>query len=143
MNKSKALCVKITTTSNIIIIIIIYLSTYLSIYLYLSMSVCLFLLINKQTNKLTCWITGSIIHSSVLVPFFFALRCAPEDWAPRGKKWVQYKKGLMHDNVLLISFTTKPRIQNANVSQKTGTEKNTSMKCGKSVRKLHGSEAWW
>ena len=51
--------------------------------------------------------------------------------------------GLMHDDVLLISFTIKPHIQNANVSQRTGTEKNTSMKCGKGVQKLHGNEAWW
>ena len=29
----------------------------------------------------------------------------------------------MHDDILLISFTTKPRIQNANVSQRTGIEK--------------------
>ena len=50
--------------------------------------------------------------------------------------------GLMHDAVLLINFTTKPHIQNANVSQRIGIEKNTSMKCGKSVQKLHGSEAW-
>ena len=49
----------------------------------------------------------------------------------------------MHDDVLLISFPTKPHIQNANVSQRTGIEKNTSMKCGKSVKKLHGSEMWW
>ena len=32
----------------------------------------------------------------------------------------------MHDDVLLISLTTKPRIQNANVSQRSGIEKNTS-----------------
>ena len=50
--------------------------------------------------------------------------------------------GLMHDNVLLISFTTKPHIQNANVSQRTGIEKNASMKCGKSAQKLHGNDAW-
>ena len=49
----------------------------------------------------------------------------------------------MHDDVLLISFTTKPHIQNANVSQRTGIEKNTSIKCGKSVQKLHGNETWW
>ena len=45
----------------------------------------------------------------------------------------------MHDDILLISFTTKPHIQNANVSQRTGIEKNTSMKCGKSMQKLHGT----
>ena len=38
----------------------------------------------------------------------------------------------MHDDVLLISFTTKrPHIQNANVSQRTGIEKNTSNKMWK------------
>ena len=51
--------------------------------------------------------------------------------------------GFMHDDVLLISFTTMPHIQNENVSQRTGIEKNTSMKCEKSVQKLHGNEAWW
>ena len=50
---------------------------------------------------------------------------------------------LMRHGVLLISFTPKPRIQNANVSQRTGIEKNTSMKCEKGVQKLHGSEAGW
>ena len=55
----------------------------------------------------------------------------------------RHEIGLMHDDVLLINFTTKPRIQNANVSQRIEIEKNTSMKCGKSVQKLHGSEAWW
>ena len=37
----------------------------------------------------------------------------------------------MHDDVLLISFTIKPHIQNANVSQRTATEKNTSMEVKK------------
>ena len=52
--------------------------------------------------------------------------------------------GLMLDDVLLISFTSTPHIQNAKcVPIGQDIEKNTSMKCGKSVQKLHGSEAWW
>ena len=36
---------------------------------------------------------------------------------------------LMHDDVLLISSTTKPRIQNANVFPKGRIEKNTEGYC--------------
>ena len=45
----------------------------------------------------------------------------------------------MHDDVLLISFT-KSHIQNANVSQRTGIEKNTSMKCGNYMGARRGGE---
>ena len=51
--------------------------------------------------------------------------------------------GLMQDDVLLINFTTKPRIQNANVSQRIEIEKNTSKEGEGSVQIVHGSEAWW
>ena len=54
---------------------------------------------------------------------------------------VLYTIDLMHDDVLLInspSLTFKMQMR----SQRTGIEKNTSMKYGKSVQKLHGSEAW-
>ena len=47
----------------------------------------------------------------------------------------------MHDDALLISFTTKPRIQNANVSQRMEIEKNTSKEGERSVQIVHGSEA--
>ena len=49
----------------------------------------------------------------------------------------------MHDDVLLIIFTTKPRIQNANVFPKDKIEKNTSKEGERSVQIVHGSEAWW
>ena len=49
----------------------------------------------------------------------------------------------MHDDVLLISSTTKPRVQIVNVSQRIEIEKNTSMKGERSVQIVHGSEAWW
>ena len=49
----------------------------------------------------------------------------------------------MHDDVLLINFTTKRHIQNANVSQRIEIEKNTSMEGERSVQIVHGSEAWW
>ena len=45
----------------------------------------------------------------------------------------------MHDDVLLISFTPKPHIQNANVSQRTGIKKNTSMKLEKACRNYMGA----
>ena len=52
--------------------------------------------------------------------------------------------GLMHDDVLLINFTTKTRIQtDANVSQRIEIEKNFSMEGERSVQIVHGSEAWW
>ena len=48
----------------------------------------------------------------------------------------------MHDDVLLINFTTKPHIQNANVSQRIEIEKNTKMEGERSVQIVHGNEAW-
>ena len=49
----------------------------------------------------------------------------------------------MHDDVLLINFTTKPRIQNANVVQRIEIAKNTSMEGERIVQIVRGSEAWW
>ena len=49
----------------------------------------------------------------------------------------------MHDDILLINFTTKPRIQNANMFLKVEIEKNTSTESERSVQIVHGSEAWW
>ena len=49
----------------------------------------------------------------------------------------------MHDDVLLINFTTEPRIQNANVFQRIEIEKNTSKEGERSVQIEHGIEAWW
>ena len=56
---------------------------------------------------------------------------------------VSLRIGLRHDDFLLINFTTKTRIQNANVSQRIAIEKNTSMESERSVQIVHGSEAWW
>ena len=49
----------------------------------------------------------------------------------------------MHDGVLLINSPPSLTFKMQMYSQRTGIEKNTSVKCGKSVQKLHGSEAWW
>ena len=49
---------------------------------------------------------------------------------------------LMHDDVLLINAPPSLTFTIQMCSQRTGIEKNTSMKiCGKSVQKLHGIEA--